>query len=276
MPFPYTFPLTLGPMQVLYPNIIYHPSSGTEIFIDSLQRVDHAADAEVVSYRSSVDGSLRSFTRDVGARQMSLSCKIRQENEQTMRRLLNYLRGEEVYLMVGAEEMATVGRIQSFSIPKSVGTYTPLSIEFTCDTDLEGQFWEAEDSTLMAVEGGVTTGYDSGASMGHAVMMSIIYAGCFNIITQSAHELPVGDYIMFARAKDDNQVPNDLKMEIYNLTESSVHTSASKTVTSGYRVYEMEFSIDSDDIGDRLYLAASKGTGAANVLSVDYLGFVRM
>lgn len=260
-------------MQVLYPNIIYHPSSGTEIFIDSLQRVDHAADAEVVSYRSSVDGSLKSFTRDVGARQMSLSCKIRQENEQTMRRLLNYLRGEEVYLMVGAEEMATAGRIQSFSILKEVGIYTPLSIEFTYDTDLEGQFWESEDTDNTGTH---THIIDSTASMGNAVIFSAQDDDLKRVFAQSDIVLPVGDYMMIARMKDTNQVTDDVRLRVFNLTDSTYPAVATHTLTSSYAWYSTPFSIAAGDVGNNIELRVSKVTTTTNTITVDCFGFVRV
>lgn len=260
-------------MVLLYPNIIYHPDTGTEVFIDSLQRVDHAADAEVVSYRSTVDGSLRSFTRDVGARQMSLSCKIRQENEQTMRRLLNYLRGEKVYLMLGAEEMATVGRIQSFSIPKAVGTYTPLSIEFTCDTDLEGQFWEAEDTINTGSHTHIT---DSTASMGNSVTFSAQDDDLKRVFAQSDIVLPVGNYVMIVRMKDANQVTNDARLRVYNLTDSTYPAVAYHTLTSSYAWYSMPFSIAAGDAGNNITFRVSKDTTTTNTIEVDCFGFVRV
>ncbi len=254
---------------MIYPNIIYHPDTGTEIFIDSLQRVDHAADAEVVTYRSSVDGSLRSFTRDVGARQMSLSCKIRQENEQTMRRLLNYLRGEEVYLMIGAESMATAGRIQSFNIPKAVGTYTPLSIEFTCDTDLEGQFWDDMD------EGG-TLAADSAASGGKATLLDQYNEGAHAGIWQSDLVLPSGNYLMFCRARDINQVANDFQIYVYNDEDALTIASIDVTLTVSYAIYTLSFTVDSDDNSDYIGFCVSKNTPTVNNIYIDFLGFVKV
>ena len=275
MPFPYTFPLTLGPMQVLYPNIIYHPSSGTEIFIDSLQRVDHAADAEVVSYRSSVDGSLRSFTRDVGARQMSLSCKIRQENEQTMRRLLNYLRGEDVYLMLGAEDMTTTGKIESFNMSRSVGTHTPLAIEFKCDNDLDGQFYEAEDSRVTR-HSSMSVFSDIRASGGEAIATSTQAAEMYFDITTSQYEMPVGNYYFFARVKDLNQISNDVILSVYNVTESTPVAGSSNTVGADYGLVFRDFSIIDTMVGDTLRFIVRKFTSNVNTIYCDYMGFVRV
>jgi hypothetical protein len=258
-------------MTTLYPNIIYHADTSTEIFIDTLQAIDNTANADVVTYQSSVDGSLGTFNRGIGARQLTLNGKISEDNETELRRQLQYLRGKQVYLMLGARNIATLARIKSFDMPVSVGTYTPLALDVVCEGSSEGQFWEAEDN----LNNGATAVSDSLATSGQAAKASSQWKGALNTIVQSDIVLPAGDYTMFYRARDTNQVTDDLYTKIYNYTDSTDIAYDSFTASSTYGIFTLDFTIDSADVGDSIQMYVQKGTTTTNDVYLDYLGFVR-
>ena len=84
-------------------------------------------------------------------------------------------------------------------------------------------------------------------------------------VTQSDYELPVGDYIFFARLKDTNQVTNDGGFEVWNETDSTfLKTSETKTLTASYAMYTMSFSVASDDVGDSIRFKVYKATATTN------------
>lgn len=258
--------------MTLYPNIIYHADTSTEIFIDTLQAIDNTANADVVTYQSSIDGSLDTFNRGMGARQLTLNGKISEDNENTLRRQLNYLRGKQIYLMLGARNIATLARIRSFDMPAKVGTYTALTLDVECETETEGQYWEAEDADVLGAGASAT---DVLASMGQAATCDAYYAGIASSIVQSDIALPIGNYTMFVRAKDTNQVTNDLLMSVVNVSDTTSQY-ATTTVTDEYAIYTLDFEVDSADAGDTISFRAYKGSGITNTIYVDFLGFVRV
>jgi hypothetical protein len=255
--------------MTLYPNIVYHSDTDTTIFLDTLQRIGNTAYCEVVEYHSSEDGSLKSFTRARGARSITLTGKISTSNENTVRRQLDYLMGEQVYIMMGAEELGTLAKIRSYDFQKSVGSHTPLTLDVICEGSSEGQFLEAEDTTT---DGTLTS--SSTASGGVHVAMGEYSDMYFNLI-QSAIALPEGEYTMFARACDANQVTDDFVMRVRNMTDSSNLLDTTKTLTSSHAIYTGNFTVDSDDIGDLIQFYVYKDTATTNTIYVDFLGFVR-
>ncbi|WP_094226912.1 hypothetical protein [Methanolobus psychrotolerans] len=260
---------------MIYPNIIYHPDSDTTVFIDTLQQIGNSASAEVVVYQSSLDASIKAFTGGLGARELTLVGKISSDNVDTLRRQLQYLRGKQVYLMLGAQNLATVARITNFDMPVAVGTYTPLTLDVVAESETEGQFWEAEDTTLTD-GGGATVSASTTASGGSVVGITAQNGGCYETISQSDFVLPVGNYTAFARAKDANNITDDFELQLYNITEGGVHTASNETLASTYGMYTMDFTIDSSDAGDSLYLGVFKDKANVNFLIVDFFGFVRL
>jgi len=258
--------------MTIYPNIIYHPDSDTTVFIDTLQRIGNSAPADVITYQSSLDGSLKAFTRGLGAREIPLMGKISSDNVDTLRRQLLYLRGKQVYLMLGAQSLATVARIRSFDMPVEVGTYIQLALDVVAESDTEGRFWDADAS---AVTGPASTA-DDDATMGRAVVMGsgdLVYT----TLVQSDIILPTGNYKIFVRAKDTNQIADDLG--IYVSTGSwgagdlahETHTAA-----EDYAIYTADFSITSSEAGETIYFTVMKELSTTNPISIDFFGFVKI
>jgi hypothetical protein len=259
--------------MTLYPNIIYHADTSTEIFIDTLQAIDNTANADVVTYQSSIDGSLGTFNRGIGARQLTLNGKISEDNETELRRQLQYLRGKQIYLMLGARNIATLARIKSFDMPVKGGTYTSLTLDVECETETEGQFWEAEDCTTDGTDHSQTI-----ASGGKCVYLNSGGESVQIRIEQSDIVLPLGNYKMFARVYDANNVTDDFALNVFNDDDTSMVDSTTVTLTSAYETYAIvtaDFEITSDEEGDDLIIYVKKNTGTSNIIYVDFLGFVR-
>lgn len=265
--------------MTLYPNIIYHADTSTEIFIDTLQAIDNTANADVVTYQSSIDGSLGTFNRGIGARQLTLNGKISEDNETELRRQLQYLRGKQVYLMLGARNIATLARIKSFDMPVKGGTYTSLTLDVECETETEGQFWEGNygyDLALSSAE------YDDSDATNGTTMR--LYASSSYLrykLIQNDIVLPEGNYKMFARIRDQNNVTDDIELKISNYTDSVDIASDTFTSTLNdmfvpvYSIHMVDFTIDSADVGDTIRFFVDKATATANNIYVDFLGFVR-
>jgi hypothetical protein len=257
--------------MTLYPNIIYHPDTDTTIFIDTLQEFNTPASSELVTYQSAVDGTINTFERETLARTMSLSGKIGSDNVDTLRRQLQYLRGKQVYLMLGARNLATLAKIRSFDMPVSVGTYTPLTLDVVCEGSSEGQFWEAEDSVHIGTQ--ESSSISSGGQLVYLNISGKYIRG--GSVIQSGIDLPVGDYTLFARAYDSNQVSDDFELFVYNESELSTLVAGTSTLESTYGFVLLNFAITSSEENDEIRFYSRKYTGTANTIYVDCMGFIR-
>jgi hypothetical protein len=93
--------------------------------------------------------------------------------------------------------------------------------------------------------------------------------------------LPEGNYKMFARIRDQNNVTDDIELKISNYTDSVDIASDTFTSTLNdmfvpvYSIHMVDFTIDSADVGDTIRFFVDKATATANNIYVDFLGFVR-
>jgi hypothetical protein len=83
-------------------------------------------------------------------------------------------------------------------------------------------------------------------------------------------ELPLGTYKLFIRAKDSAQVADDLRMFVYNETDTAEIASVTKTLTGSWAFYEIDVTFDSADVGDNISVKFYKDTATANTIDVDY------
>ena len=254
-------------LVTLCPNIIYYDEM--EIFIDAVHEIDTNAPSNVVKYYSPTDGKIKQFTKSVEPRGLVLSGKI--TDEDTIRRKLNYLREKQVYIFLGATTFASLARIKDFKISKSVSTYVPITLIIACDSEIEGQFKEAE-----AASGLGTNTSDEDATGGYVKKLSEWGFNAWFTVTQSDFELPEGNYRMFARIKADVDVTNDIKLLVYNDTDLATVASTTATPSTSYAHYFLDFTIDSGDSGDSISFSVTKDMFTANNICVDYLGFVKV
>jgi len=84
--------------------------------------------------------------------------------------------------------------------------------------------------------------------------------------------LPLGTYKLFIRAKDSNQVSDDLGITIHNDTDGTdVITPTTKTLTSSWAYYDVDVTFASDDDGDTITVKLNKETADANTIDLDYV-----
>jgi hypothetical protein len=173
--------------------------------------------------------------------------------------------------MLGARNLATLAKIRSFDMPVSVGTYTPLTLDVVCEGSSEGQFWEAEDSVHIGTQ--ESSSISSGGQLVYLNISGKYIRG--GSVIQSGIDLPVGDYTLFARAYDSNQVSDDFELFVYNESELSTLVAGTSTLESTYGFVLLNFAITSSEENDEIRFYSRKYTGTANTIYVDCMGFIR-
>jgi hypothetical protein len=83
--------------------------------------------------------------------------------------------------------------------------------------------------------------------------------------------LPRGKYLIDVRLKDDFQVENDCRLDIYHLSPNTVYLSKSLTLSPEYRHYMYIFSVGLDSVGKVPIVAIVKQTSENNNIYVDYI-----
>ena len=132
-------------------------------------------------------------------------------------------------------------------------------------------FKEAEDATLY---GGATVDTTQTDDSGDSVLLDAPDEMVFFQLVGDL-DLPKGRYLIVVRAKDTNQVTNDLVIVARNVTDSSRLEESNTwenyyTLTSSFAYYTLVFDIDDDDVGDTLEFQAKKITTNANSIYIDY------
>lgn len=137
-------------------------------------------------------------------------------------------------------------------------------------TQISNLFKEAEDATLGE---GVTVDTTQTDDSGDSVLLDAQGEVVLYDLT-GVTDLPTGRYIAFIRAKDTNQVANDLAMWVRNVTDARYLNEENhevyKTLTSSFSYYGLVFDITSDDSGDTIRFGARKNTTDTNSIYVDY------
>ena len=133
-------------------------------------------------------------------------------------------------------------------------------------------FKEAEDATLG---GGATAVVDAAASGGQAALLDAQNEYVRFTFNAGTH-LPAGRYLGVVRVRDINQVANDFRRRILNLTDSQDRNENNAIVdtvaTASYTYYSLVFDITSIDVTglDAFYIQVTKATANANEIYVDY------
>jgi len=131
-------------------------------------------------------------------------------------------------------------------------------------------FKEAEDATLG---GGATVDTTQTDDSGDSVLLDAQYEKVTYYFT-GITDLPKGRYLAVFRAKDTNQVANDVLARVHNTTEdrylNEENSNVYLTLTSSFAYYFLVFDITDDDDGDSLEIKVQKDTASANSIYVDY------
>jgi len=121
-----------------------------------------------------------------------------------------------------------------------------------------------------------TRGRGETLSNGEAVVLDAQNEFVSLIMDPIEDYLPDGRYLFVIRAKDTDQVVNDLGMRAHNWTDSKNKNQSNEdyddlTLTSSFDYYLKIFDIDSGDIADQVYLRTLKQLATENTIFFDYI-----
>ncbi|MHB8603905.1 MAG: carbohydrate binding domain-containing protein [Thermoplasmatota archaeon] len=122
---------------------------------------------------------------------------------------------------------------------------------------------EAENGTLV---GTAATEADAGSSNGQRVKL-LANGDQVTFTAWSQSELPIGDYYLVVRAKDTNQVANDFRFRVNDVTAASDIATSTLTLAAAYAYKVLAFSLTVT--AHQLSLIAEKITAGANTIYVD-------
>jgi len=148
---------------------------------------------------------------------------------------------------------------------------------FSQFSNVSNLFKEAEDATLA---GGATVVADAGASGGQAVLLDAINEIVFYSFMAGTN-LPAGRYLVVIRARDTNQIANDLGITSHNFTDGESRneenegtaTNQIPVLTANYEYYSWVFDITSTDATGTDSIRSplcKKIQAAANEIYIDY------
>ncbi len=252
--------------------ILYDTENNIEVMIDSYSEIIPIADRQVLKYTAHKENKPRLLSGSPVSREYRINASVTSDLNDTIKKM-NFLtqKGGKILFIVSGAEIASFGYLSGtpMSIVSSRANILPVEVDFVCNTDVIGIAKEAEDCTTTG-----TIASDSDASGGECVELSSYMNSVSFTIDQDSILLPELDYTMYVRAKDTNQVTNDMMIVVYNDTDSSTIASDSYTCTSSYDWYSLDFTIDSNDVGDEIIFYPLKRTTTTNTISIDLICFV--
>lgn len=191
-----------------------------------------------------------------------------------MRKLqyFNYC-GEELLLIDGHNQQAYLGYLEAPSFGKSDETNMtlPFSFSFVMKGQCVGFMAEAEDVNGVGTPAAGVVTADADASEGSCIVCDANTEGGSIQVTQSTWKMPITDYRVYVRVKDTNQTASDLKLRIYNTSDSTDAGSAAKTCVAAYAWYSLDVTLAADDVGNALEIQAYKDSATANSISIDMI-----
>lgn len=249
------------------------PVNNVELAFDVISSIRLTSLTELKKYTSQVDNT----ARVIYSNPLPLTVAVQGMFYSSTASFTDYMRkmlyfdkcGEELLLIDGHNGQAYLGYLEAPTFGKSDETNLtlPFSFSFVMKGQCVGFMAEAED----ALSQGPTITADANASEGYCIVCDALYEGTEINITQSGWKMPITNYRMCVRAKDTNQITDDLNIFIYNSTDSTTPGEGHKTTTSNYRWYSVDISLASDDVGDNLILYARKSLATANSISIDMI-----
>jgi len=225
-----------------------------------------------MQYDSSVLPEIKTYARNRHPSNTAYQGSIQTDIIEKKRKLV-YLNAyaDKVIVIDGGNENAIYGNINPMDISDRTTEVADLQFTAISKGGITGQFYDSDDCTSTG-----TRTSDSYAVNGYSDVFDASGEKMYFDLTQNNYELPEGDYKLFARVKDVFQVANDLKLEVYNTTDTSSIASATYTLTSGYTYVVLDFTIGSTDVGDSVRFSIEKATAGSNIIPADFIGFVKV
>jgi len=255
---------------------LVEPENNVEVRLDRIESITTLTSRRIKRYASQATNKPNILLEEPQPNVLRVQCKLSDSSQfEDYKRKLSYLEmsGKDLLLILGSEQEAVYGGLERVNMPRTAraALVMPLTFDFVVRGTVLGHMREAEDCNILS---GATAVSDSNASNNTTMQLTNQYSGVYFYITQSVWELPEGDYKLFVRAKDSNNVANDFKFSAKNSTDAITISSSTVTLTSSYLWYGLDFSLDSDDVGDIIWFDAEKSTTTANTISVDLLAVV--
>lgn len=258
--------------MTLKSNIVFDPDTSIEVFMDSVREVEVNHSREIVTYQASTVAEVKTVARyrfpSITQYRGTLQTNII-ENKRKMIYLNAY--ADRNIVIDGGNSNAIYGNVENLRMANQ--NLSACMVEFTTQAKggVTGQFYDSDDCTSS----GARTA-DSDAVNGYADVLAASGNEIGFTIVQSDVVLPEGDYKMYVRAKDTAAVADDLELLVGNTTDTTTLATDTYTLTSTYQYYILDFTVASDDLGDSIWIAASKATATANSISIDFVGFVKV
>lgn len=255
---------------MIYPNWIYYPDDDLELFIDTVQQVSYVTSTDHQEYKGAIDGRSKiKATQSLPT--ATFECTWDTNHIKDIYRYLEYLRGKEVIMAFGPQNLASYVKIVEASIPWTIGTVQKVSLSVQFLGNVRGQFWEAESDDMISSGTEIPIDSDSIASGGQSRDFESGYWGSVSI-DQSDIVLPPGEYTYFIRAKKVSSNAT-LTRSIYNNNDMTAIANEDISLTStSYKIITVDFTVSSTDAGDEIRFWI--GNSGSYAFKVDFLGFV--
>ncbi len=253
------------------------PTNNIELQFDSIQSIRLTSLSELKKYTSHSDSS----SKVIYSNPMPLTVAVQGIFHATTASFTDYMRkllyfdkcGQELLLIDGHNQQAYLGYLEAPSFGKSDETNLtlPFSFSFVMKGQCVGFMVEGEDVNGVGTPAAGVITADADASEGSCIVCDANTEGGSIQVTQSNWKMPITDYRIYVRAKDTNHTANDLKLRIYNTSDSTDAGSAAKTLTAAYVWYSHDVTLASDDAGNALEIQAYKDSATANAISIDMI-----
>ena len=253
------------------------PTNNIELQFDVISSIRLTSLSEIKKYNSQSDN----VARVIFSNPLPLTVAVNGIFHATTASFTDYMRkllyfdkcGEELLLIDGHNQQAYLGYLEAPNFGKSDETNLtlPFSFSFVMKGQCVGLMAEAEDVNGVGTPAAGVVTADADASEGSCIVCDANTEGGSIQTTQSNWKMPIADYRVYCRAKDTNQTANDLKLRIYNTTDSTDAGSAAKTCTAAYAWYSNNVTLASDDVGNALEIQAYKDSATANSISIDII-----
>jgi len=195
----------------------------------------------------------------------------------TQRRKLAYMNmcGLDVLCVIPDREIALLGAVESGLGPETAerSSTVPFSVSFVGKGTVFGYAKEAENYTDKHANATVVA--DATASGGSVVRFDALGEWALCSYTAYPWALPAGDYKFYIRAKAGSG--SDITMEVYNATHGDhVVSDVSKTLTTSWAWYSMDFNPDSGDVNDVIWFQVTKASSNSVTNDIDMFAIVKV
>lgn len=258
--------------MTLRSNLIFDPDTSIEVFMDNVREVQSEHTREVMTWESSNVTEIDMIARHRMPTPWQYAGTFQDDIIEKKRKMI-YL---EAYAgntisIDGGNQNAVYGHTRNVRMANQNAQVCSIEYIQTSKGGISGQFYDSDDCTSTGVQTA-----DSDAVNGYADVLDASGEKVYFDLTQNDYELPDGDYKLFVRVKDTNQVADDVKLEVYNVTDASSVASSTHTATATYSYFVLDVTTDSTEDGDSIRFSCEKATATANSISIDFIGFVKV